>query len=246
LTNLSLKTSTEMQMTEKTDPAPLAAQTSSAVTPSSASAAKLQKKPRFALFIATAAGLGYLPKAPGTWGSLAGLLLAIFPLFLYFGPDTPGSARSDFGDFLFSVPAWYSSHFGWEYVFLLVLISAVGVWAATRAAEFWQEKDPGRVVIDEVSGQYLTLLLGCGVPLWWKVSYLPYAPIAPGYIIMSSLLNWKYLLLGFILFRLFDIWKPFPARQAESLPGGWGIMTDDWVAGIYAALGLWLARAAGL
>ena len=59
-------------------------------------------------------------------------------------------------------------------------------------------------------------------------------------------LNWKYLLLGFILFRVFDIWKPFPARQAESLPGGWGIMADDWIAGIYAALGLWIARALGL
>ena len=55
--------------------------------------------------------------------------------------------------------------------------------------------------------------------------------------------NWKYLLLGFILFRVFDIWKPWPVRQAEKLPGGWGIMADDWVAGIYAALGLWLARA---
>jgi phosphatidylglycerophosphatase A len=54
------------------------------------------------------------------------------------------------------------------------------------------------------------------------------------------------LLLGFILFRIFDIWKPFPARQAESLPGGWGIMADDWVAGVYAAIGLWIARAAGL
>ena len=60
------------------------------------------------------------------------------------------------------------------------------------------------------------------------------------------LLNWKYLLLGFILFRVFDIWKPFPARQAESLPGGLGIMADDWIAGIYAALGLWIARALGL
>ncbi len=58
--------------------------------------------------------------------------------------------------------------------------------------------------------------------------------------------NWKYLLLGLILFRVFDIWKPFPARQAESLPGGLGIMADDWIAGIYAALGLWIARAIGL
>ncbi len=58
--------------------------------------------------------------------------------------------------------------------------------------------------------------------------------------------RWKYLLLGFILFRLFDIWKPFPVRQAESLPGGWGIMADDWVAAVYAGIGLWIARAAGL
>jgi phosphatidylglycerophosphatase A len=63
---------------------------------------------------------------------------------------------------------------------------------------------------------------------------------------MAILPNWKYLLLGFILFRVFDIWKPFPARQAESLPGGLGIMADDWIAGIYAALGLWIARAVGL
>jgi phosphatidylglycerophosphatase A len=83
-------------------------------------------------------------------------------------------------------------------------------------------KDPQFVVVDEVSGQLLTYLLA----------------LAPA--------NWKYLLLGFILFRVFDIWKPFPARQAESLPGGWGIMADDWVAGIYAAIGMWIARAAGL
>ena len=78
-------------------------------------------------------------------------------------------------------------------------------------------------MIDEVSGQMITYLLRPSLPL-----------------------NWKYLLLGFILFRVFDIWKPFPARQAESLPGGLGIMADDWIAGIYAALGLWIARALGL
>jgi phosphatidylglycerophosphatase A len=67
-----------------------------------------------------------------------------------------------------------------------------------------------------------------------------------GLITFRSVLNWKYLVLGFILFRVFDIWKPFPARQAESLPGGWGIKADDRIAGVYAAIGLWLARAAGL
>jgi phosphatidylglycerophosphatase A len=82
------------------------------------------------------------------------------------------------------------------------------------------------VVIDEVAGQLISYL-GLATP-------------------KAFALNWKYLLLGFILFRVFDIWKPFPARQAESLPGGLGIMADDWIAGIYAALGLWMARALGL
>jgi phosphatidylglycerophosphatase A len=89
------------------------------------------------------------------------------------------------------------------------------------------------------------MLLGSGVPVWWRVLEIRYATLAPGFLIMRSALNWKYLLLGFILFRVFDIWKPFPARQAESLPGGWGIMGDDWIAGVYAAIGLWIARAAG-
>ena len=108
------------------------------------------------------------------------------------------------------------------------------------------QEDPQYVVIDEVSGQHLTLLLGCGLPIWWRAAQ-PLSNTTPlGLITLHSALNWKYLLLGFILFRVFDIWKPFPARQAESLPGGWGIMADDWIAGIYAAIGLWLARAAGL
>jgi phosphatidylglycerophosphatase A len=105
---------------------------------------------------------------------------------------------------------------------LAVAIALVGVWAADRAAKFLRVKDPNCIVIDEVSGQFLAFL----------------AALAP--------LNWKYLLLGFILFRVFDIWKPFPAREAESLPGGLGIMADDWIAGIYSAMGLWIARAAGL
>jgi phosphatidylglycerophosphatase A len=105
---------------------------------------------------------------------------------------------------------------------IALLIAFVGVWASDRVAKRFREKDPQYVVIDEVSGQLFT------------------------YIFSLALGNWKYLLLGFILFRAFDIWKPFPARQAESLPGGWGIMADDWIAAAYAALGLWIARAVGL
>lgn len=107
---------------------------------------------------------------------------------------------------------------------LLFVLSAIGVWAADRAEKYIGSKDPQIVVIDEASGQIVAL-----VP-----------------VLLRGVTNWKYLVLGFILFRVFDIWKPFPVRQAERLPGGWGIMADDWLAGIYAALGLWLARALGL
>jgi len=84
----------------------------------------------------------------------------------------------------------------------------VGVWAAGEAEEFFGRTDPGQVVMDEVVGQMLTFLL------------IPHA-------------NWKWLLGGFLLFRAFDIIKPPPARQAERIPRGWGIMVDDVIAGIY-------------
>jgi phosphatidylglycerophosphatase A len=175
-------------------------------------------KPRFSLFIATAAGLGYLPKAPGTWGSLAGV--ALYWLL------------TRHSDLYLAIVASVENTLGITYVpfpLRLVLTAAIcivvaltGVWTADRAAKFSGKKDPQFVVIDEVSGQFLTYLIA----------------LAPA--------NWKYLLLGFILFRVFDIWKPFPARQAESLPGGWGIMADDWIAGFYAAICMWIAGAAGL
>lgn len=104
-----------------------------------------------------------------------------------------------------------------------IFVAILGVAAASKASSYSGIKDPQFVVIDEVSGQ--------------MISYFGIGSAAP---------NWKYLLLGFILFRVFDIWKPFPARQAESLPSGLGIMADDWIAGIYAGLGLWIARALGL
>lgn len=171
------------------------------------------RKPRIPLAIATAFGLGYLPKAPGTFGSIGGVALYaiiqyLFPLDYVTGLR-PGIAAE---------AVWLS----WTALPVTIVLALTGVWAASQAAEFSAKKDPQFVVIDEVSGQHLTYLLSLTV------------------------LNWKYLLLGFILFRVFDIWKPFPARQAESLPGGLGIMADDWIAGIYAALGLWIARAAGL
>lgn len=171
------------------------------------------RKPRLSLFIATACGLGYLPKAPGTWGSLAGL--AIYSLALRGLPRAwthEGTVfRADGVELILGV------------IFAVAIATAaVGIYTSNRVSRYAGSADPQYVVIDEVSGQFLAFALA----------------LAPA--------NWKYLLLGLILFRVFDIWKPFPARQAESLPGGWGIMADDWIAGIYAAIGLWLARVAGL
>jgi len=193
------------------------------------------RKPRVALLVATAFGLGYLPRAPGTWGSLGGAALALSPWWLSRLCTLVG------GDFVI---------FGYGradpvllFEGLLVLITAAGgLWAAGRAAEFFGAQDPPKVVIDEVSGQQITLVLG---GLWPGIrtaadSFGKRHPLGIG--LLAAGPNWKYLLLGLILFRVFDIWKPFPVRQAESLPGGWGIMADDWLAAIYAALGLWLVR----
>ena len=208
-----------------------------------------ERKPRISLAIATAVGLGYLPTAPGTWGSLAGIALAMIPFwFISLGAwawGGWGGSNASFGSLTFDT-------FIFLQCLLAIAVALIGVWTADRAAKYWNTKDPQRVVIDEVSGQQLTLLLGgiwplhssttniqtYGEPILWSTHPLGMS--------MAILPNWKYLLLGFILFRVFDIWKPFPARQAESLPGGLGIMADDWIAGIYAALGLWIARAAGI
>jgi phosphatidylglycerophosphatase A len=229
-------------MTNETDRSPADEKTLTAFAPSSTSPETTQRKPRFAIFVATAAGLGYLPKAPGTFGSLVGLVLAVVP---WWALVSVGFISAD-ANFVTTGPhANPTDPLLQCQVWIALTIGAVGVWASSRAASYWSQRDPQRVVIDEVSGQHLAVCLGCALPLWWRPQP-PWIDAQLGFITSQSALNWKYLLLGFILFRVFDIWKPFPARQAESLPGGWGIMADDWIAGIYAGLGLWIARAFGL
>lgn len=180
---------------------------------SGATHADTPPNPSFALFVSTVGGLGYIPKAPGTFGALVGA--AIFAVFDYF---CPLAIVSNAPHAMWAKAQWVAI---WIFP-ATILIAWLGVWASSQVARRFAEKDPQYVIIDEVSGQHLT------------------------YVLAVALGSWKYLVLGFILFRVFDIWKPFPARQAESLPGGWGIMADDWIAAIYAALGLWLARAAGM
>jgi len=198
-----------------------------------------RRKPRLAVLIATAGGLGYLPKAPGTLGALVGCVVTFVSVLPWlpigrFGKRLVPPAQSHF---------WLTI---WPCLVPVIVIGAIGVWAASRVASDSRIKDPQYVVIDEVSGQQLGYLLGL-MPLFWSGSTTSNPNfVGYGFLLAQGLLHWKYLLLGFILFRVFDIWKPFPVRQAESLPGGWGIMADDWVAGVYAAIGLWMARAAGL
>ncbi|MGB8476739.1 MAG: phosphatidylglycerophosphatase A [Candidatus Acidiferrum sp.] len=216
-----------------------------------------QKKPRLAVAIATALGVGYAPKAPGTFGSLVGVATAFLSAVFFLHPASIGGIFSRhpltdavFSDKHFLVPGSniHDSALALPLVCalaLLVLLAAIGVWSAARTADFAGIKDPQFVVIDEVAGQHLTLILPLipiGLPhLTQHMDFSVYAIF-----FMLSLLNWKYLLLGFLLFRLFDIWKPFPVRQLERLPRGWGIMADDWMAGVYAAILLRIALHFGL
>jgi phosphatidylglycerophosphatase A len=97
-----------------------------------------------------------------------------------------------------------------------VILAIPGIWAAGVTAREIESKDPQIVVVDEVVGQWITLA-------------------------GATALNWHSWLLAFALFRIFDIWKPAPVRQLERLPGGFGIVADDAMAGVYGALVLFSA-----
>ncbi|HKW53882.1 MAG TPA: phosphatidylglycerophosphatase A [Stellaceae bacterium] len=136
--------------------------------------------------IATWFGAGLLPWAPGTWGSLAALPFAWVIAWLFGAVGLLAAA---------------------------IALFFIGWWAAARMTRATGIKDSGTIVVDEVAGQWLSLVA---------------APLVPG----------AYAL-AFVLFRLFDITKPWPARWADrALPGGFGVMADDVFAGIYAALAL--------
>jgi phosphatidylglycerophosphatase A len=134
-------------------------------------------------------------------------------------PFAPGTVGSAVGLLLFVVLRWFASPLA--EVAAVAAVSLAGVWAAREAETHWGRRDPGAIVIDEVAGMLLTLV---AVPV-----------------------SWAGALLGFLLFRGYDIVKPLGARQCERLPGGYGVMADDLVAGLYAHLtlraALWLLPA---
>lgn len=133
-------------------------------------------------------------------------------------PVAPGT----FGSVLGLPLAWGLSHLAWGWqVAAAVACFLLGVAVSGRAAQVLGLKDPPGVVIDEIAAFAVVFLL------------TPF--------------NWQTAIVGFALFRLFDITKLWPARQLERLPGGWGIMADDSAAGVYSALALWcIARGFGL
>jgi phosphatidylglycerophosphatase A len=151
---------------------------------------------RLAIVLATWFGCGYFPWGPGTIGALAGLLIAI-GLHTYWGMGRLALLAA------------------------ALILLAPAIWASTNTARLAGKSDPGIVVVDEVLGQWVTLL-------------------------GATVFNWKALAAGFVLFRLFDIWKPWPVREFEKLPAGTGIVADDLAAGIYAALILYIGGRFGL
>ena len=142
---------------------------------------------RLAVLVATAAGAGFLPKAPGTAGSAVGVLVYVIMSGAGAGAYLPHA---------------------------IILVLFAGTIAAQRVEDFWGH-DSQRIVIDEVVGQMIAFSLAA-----------------------STQLSWRSIFAGFVLFRFFDILKPFPVRQLERLPGGAGVMADDVGAGLYALAGL--------
>jgi phosphatidylglycerophosphatase A len=108
----------------------------------------------------------------------------------------------------------------WGFAVATALLSAIAIWTSDAAARVIGLKDPGSIVVDEAAGLFVTLLF-----------------LRPGPVTVS---------LAFVLFRLMDIVKPPPARRAEGLPGGWGIVVDDLIAGLYANVALRLLAALSL
>jgi phosphatidylglycerophosphatase A len=137
-----------------------------------------------AVAVATAGGAGFAPKAPGTAGSVVGVLIYLLIEGLNLGA---------------------------YYLHVIIFFFVVGIWASSRVEHLWGH-DSQRIVIDEVVGQMITFGMAAG----------------------RYRLPAFYIFLGFGLFRLFDIVKPFPIRRLERFKGGFGVLADDVGAGLYA------------
>lgn len=154
----------------------------------------------------TTFGVGYLPLMPGTFGSMVGVGIYL------------GFASLD----VIWENLWAPDHHVGPpqaqaisvavVLFIFLLFTLFGVWASGRATELLGNLDPPQAVVDEVIGQLITFL------------FVPFG------------IGWPFVLAGFLLFRLFDIWKPYPIDYLQVLPGGIGVCADDILAGVYAGV----------
>ncbi len=141
-------------------------------------------------FLGTGLGVGHIPLAPGTMGTLVGVVL-----YLIFSRILPHPL---------------------SYGIMMVVFTSFGIWISEKCEGYLREKDSKVIVIDEIDGFLITMFA------------LPF--------------SFRFILLGFILFRIFDILKPFKIERIQHLPGGWGIMGDDIAAGALANIVLHISR----
>ncbi len=169
----------------------------------------------YASIAVTTFGVGYLPLAPGTFGSVVGVIIYLWIIII---EAASIGFLLDKGLEIASINAWF-------WVFNLVLFLAfclLGIRASGRATELFNDKDPQKVVVDEVMGQLLVFLFVPFLASWWLI------------------------VAGFLLFRLFDIWKPYPIDYLQNLPAGLGVCADDLLAGIYGGVCLSILYAVSL
>lgn len=181
------------------------------------------RAPRWAWWVATGFGSGYLKPAPGTWGSLAGLAAW---LLLVLGAATPLAtwALGRPGD-PWAHAALVAADVAW--LGILAALTGLAVHSSGRVAADMNAKDPACIVIDEWAGLWIALH-----PVHWVAARHAGALLHPD----GALAFLVLVAPGFLCFRLFDIWKPWPCYALQDLPGGRGIVADDLVAGLYAAL----------
>ena len=132
-----------------------------------------------------------------------------------FAPVAPGTAGSLAALVIAIALHTYNGSGRGTFLVLAIILLLPGIWAAGVVAKRVNQTDPHIVVVDEVIGQWITLA-------------------------GTATFNWKSWSVAFLFFRMLDVWKPPPARQFESLPGGWGIVADDVMAGVYGALAIFL------
>jgi phosphatidylglycerophosphatase A len=175
---------------------------------------KIEKKSFLDYFslAVTTFGVGYLPLAPGTWGSMVGVIIY---LSVAWAEASVGINLLENGWRMEQIAAWFHA----VNLIIFLLFCLLGIWAASRATKLFKHKDPSQAVVDEVIGQIIVFL------------FIPFG------------VHWGFVLAGFLLFRLFDIWKPYPINSLQNLPAGIGVCADDILAGVYGGVCLTLIYA---